>query len=156
MNDRIAPRNLASLVGWLLVGFAGAGAIAILAISRGETVNALWMVVASVCVFAMAYRFHSAWLMAKVLTFNELRATPARIHEDGRDFVKTNRWIVFGHHFAAIAGRARSLVRCWRRNLVICPECSGFSSARRWAAQSTIALSSFPRCAGGVSRSAKW
>jgi carbon starvation protein len=81
MNDRIAPRNLASLVGWLLVGFAGAGAIAILAISRGETVNALWMVVASVCVFAIAYRFHSAWLMARVLTLNELRATPARIHE---------------------------------------------------------------------------
>jgi carbon starvation protein len=104
MNDRIAPRNLASLVGWLLVGFAGAGAIAILAISRGETVNALWMVVASVCVFAIAYRFHSAWLMARVLTLNELRATPARIHEDGRDFVPTNRWIVFGHHFAAIAG----------------------------------------------------
>lgn len=104
MNDRIGPRNLASLVGWLLVGFAGAGAIAILAISRGETVNALWMVVASVCVFAIAYRFHSAWLMARVLTLNELRATPARIHEDGRDFVPTNRWIVFGHHFAAIAG----------------------------------------------------
>ncbi|HWL16916.1 MAG TPA: carbon starvation CstA family protein, partial [Opitutus sp.] len=56
------------------------------------------------CVFAVAYRFHSAWLMAKVLTLDELRATPAVVREDGKDFVKTNRWVVFGHHFAAIAG----------------------------------------------------
>ena len=104
MNDRIAPRNFLSLLGWLLTGVAGALAIAILAISRGEPVNALWMVVASVCVFAIAYRFHSAWLMAKVLTLDELRATPARVHDDGKDYVPSNRWIVFGHHFAAIAG----------------------------------------------------
>ena len=82
----------------------GAGSVAALAWARGETVSALWMVVATVCVFAVAYRFHSAWLMAKVLTLDELRATPAVVHEDGRDFVKTNRWVVFGHHFAAIAG----------------------------------------------------
>ena len=104
MNDRIATRNFLSLLGWLLTGVAGALAIAILAISRGEPVNALWMVVASVCVFAIAYRFHSAWLMAKVLTLDELRATPARVHDDGKDYVPSNRWIVFGHHFAAIAG----------------------------------------------------
>jgi len=82
----------------------GAGSVATLAWSRGETVSALWMVVAAVCVFAVAYSFHSSWLMAKVLTLDELRATPAVVHEDGRDFVKTNRWVVFGHHFAAIAG----------------------------------------------------
>ncbi|HRE82990.1 MAG TPA: carbon starvation CstA family protein, partial [Opitutaceae bacterium] len=70
----------------------------------GEPVNALWMVVASVCVFAIAYRFHSAWLMAKVLTLDNMRATPAVVKEDGKDFVKTNKWVVFGHHFAAIAG----------------------------------------------------
>ncbi len=62
------------------------------------------MVVAAGCVFAISYRFHSAWLMARVLTLNELRATPAEVHGDGHDFVKTNRWVVFGHHFAAIAG----------------------------------------------------
>lgn len=104
MTYRIAPRSFPSLLAWLLVGFIGAAAIGILAISRGENVNALWMVVASICVFAIAYRFHSAWLMARVLTLDELRATPARIHEDGKDYVPTNRWIVFGHHFAAIAG----------------------------------------------------
>ena len=54
--------------------------------------------------FAVSYRFHSAWLMAKVLTLDELRATPAMVHEDGKDFVQTNKWVVFGHHFAAIAG----------------------------------------------------
>ncbi len=83
---------------------AGTVSIATLAWSRGEPVSALWMVVAAGCVFAVSYRFHSAWLMAKVLTLDELRATPAVVHEDGKDFVKTNRWVVFGHHFAAIAG----------------------------------------------------
>jgi carbon starvation protein len=82
----------------------GVTSLGLLASSRGEPVNALWVVIASVCVFAIAYRFHSAWLMAKVLTLDETRATPALLHEDGRDFVKTNRWVVFGHHFAAIAG----------------------------------------------------
>ena len=89
---------------WFLVVALGVGAIAVLAMSRGEPVSALWMVVAALCTFAVAYRFHSAWLMAKVLTLDELRATPARVNEDGKDFVQTNKWVVYGHHFAAIAG----------------------------------------------------
>jgi len=89
------------LLGWLLVAIAGAGSLGFIAFARGETVNALWLVVASVCVFAIAYRFHSAWLMAKVLTLDDERATPARVHEDGKDYVRTNRWVVVGHHFAA-------------------------------------------------------
>ena len=89
---------------WALVVVLGTGSIAVLAFSRHEPVSALWLVVAAGCVFAVAWRFHSAWLMAKVLTVDELRATPAVVHEDGRDYVQTNRWIVFGHHFAAIAG----------------------------------------------------
>ena len=89
---------------WTLVVALGVTAIGVLAWSRGEPVNALWMVVAAVCVFAVSYRFHSAWLMAKVLTLDELRAPPAEVREDGRDYVKTNKWVVFGHHFAAIAG----------------------------------------------------
>src|SRR3954468_23709750 len=92
------------VLGWMAVVALGVGAVAVLAWSRGEPVNALWMVVAAVCVFAVSYRFHSAWLMAKVLTLDELRATPARVNEDGKDFVQTNRWAEFGHHFAAIAG----------------------------------------------------
>ena len=92
------------MLGWAAVIVAGTFSIATLAWSRGEPVSAIWMVIAAACVFALAYRFHSAWLMAKVLTLDELRATPAVVNEDGRDFVKTNRWVVFGHHFAAIAG----------------------------------------------------
>ena len=76
----------------------------VVAWQRGETVNALWLMVATGCVYAIGYRFHSAWLMATVLAVDPRRKTPAESHADGRDFVKTNRWVVFGHHFAAIAG----------------------------------------------------
>jgi len=96
--------SFARIAGWSAVALAGAVSVGILALSRGEPVSALWMVIAAACVFAVAYRFHSAWLTARVLTINELRATPSEVHSDGKDFVKTNRWVVFGHHFAAIAG----------------------------------------------------
>ena len=99
-----APGKIRRLLGWSAVVALGTGSIAMLAWSHDEPVSALWMVVAALCVFAVSYRFHSAWLTAKVLTLDELRATPAVVNEDGRDFVKTNRWVVFGHHFAAIAG----------------------------------------------------
>lgn len=92
------------MLGWAAIAAAGAASVAVLALARGESVSAIWMVVAATCTFALAYRFHAAWLMARVLTVDELRATPAEVHADGRDFVKTNRWVVFGHHFAAIAG----------------------------------------------------
>ncbi len=82
----------------------GAGALGVVSWQRGEPVNALWLVVATGCVYAIGYRFHSAWLMATVLTIDPKRVTPAERWADGRDFVKTNRWVVFGHHFAAIAG----------------------------------------------------
>ena len=103
MKGLILPRWSRVLI-WTLVVVVGTASIALLALARNEPVSALWMVVAAVCVFAVAWRFHSAWLMARVLTVDELRATPAVVHEDGRDYVQTNRWIVFGHHFAAIAG----------------------------------------------------
>jgi len=91
-------------VGWLGVALGGAVALGVVGLQRGEPVNALWLVVATGCVYAIGYRFHSAWLMATVLMIDESRETPAIRHADGRDFVKTNRWVVFGHHFAAIAG----------------------------------------------------
>lgn len=91
-------------MGWGLIALVGAGALGVVAWERGEPVNALWLVVATGCVYAIGYRFHSAWLMATVLTIDPNRKTPAERLADGRDFVKTNRWVVFGHHFAAIAG----------------------------------------------------
>ena len=89
---------------WAAVSLLGLGAIAILALSRGEQINALWIIVAGLCAFAISYRFYSKWLATKVLLLNDERATPALVQNDGKDFVPTNRWMVFGHHFAAIAG----------------------------------------------------
>ena len=89
---------------WIAVSFLGLGAIAVLALSRGEQINALWIIVAGLCAFAISYRFYSKWLATRVLLLNDERATPALVQNDGKDFVPTNRWMVFGHHFAAIAG----------------------------------------------------
>jgi carbon starvation protein len=86
--------------------FAVVGAIAltIIAVHRNEPVNALWIVTAAVCAYLLGYRFYAAWIAARVLSVDSSRATPAERHDNGRDFVPTHRWIVFGHHFAAIAG----------------------------------------------------
>ncbi len=89
---------------WIFVGCLGAAAVGSIALNRGESINALWFVSAAVCVYAIAYRFYAAWVAAKVLALDASRATPAERLDNGRDFVPTNRWIVFGHHFAAIAG----------------------------------------------------
>ncbi|MEY2561884.1 MAG: carbon starvation protein [Verrucomicrobiota bacterium] len=89
---------------WLAITALGLGAIAVLALSRGEQISALWIVTAGLCSFSVSYRFYSKWLATKVLVLNDERATPAIANEDGKDFVPTNRWMVFGHHFAAIAG----------------------------------------------------
>jgi carbon starvation protein len=89
---------------WIAVSLLGLGAIAVLALSRGEQINALWIIIAGLCAFAISYRFYSKWLATKVLFLNDERATPALVQNDGKDFVPTNRWMVFGHHFAAIAG----------------------------------------------------
>jgi carbon starvation protein len=89
---------------WVAISGLGLAALAVLALSRGEQISALWIVTAGLCTFAVSYRFYSKWLATKVLVLNDERATPAVAHEDGKDFVPTNRWMVFGHHFAAIAG----------------------------------------------------
>jgi carbon starvation protein len=89
---------------WFSISALGAGAVAFSALQTGESINALWLVIAGMCTFAVAYRFYSKWLMAKVFVLDDQRAPPAITHRDGKDFVPTNRWVVFGHHFAAIAG----------------------------------------------------
>jgi carbon starvation protein len=89
---------------WGCVALIGAFAVGGIALNRGETINAMWIIVAAVCVYALGYRFYSAWIAARVLSVDDARATPAIRLNNGRDFVPTHRWIVFGHHFAAIAG----------------------------------------------------
>jgi carbon starvation protein len=82
----------------------GAAAVAKIALQRGESLSAIWFVLAAVCVYLVAYRLYSAFIAAKLLALDDSRATPAERHDDGRDFVPTNKWVLFGHHFAAIAG----------------------------------------------------
>jgi carbon starvation protein len=92
------------VVVWLGVALLGAGAFGKIAFDRGEPLNATWFVVAAVCCYLVAYRLYSAFVAAKVLALDDTRATPCERHDDGRDFVPTNKWVLFGHHFAAIAG----------------------------------------------------
>lgn len=89
---------------WALVGALGAAALSIVAVERGEAVNALWIVVAAVCVYLIAYRYYSKFIADKVMRLDAKRETPALRHNDGLDYVPTNKSVLFGHHFAAIAG----------------------------------------------------
>jgi carbon starvation protein len=97
-------KRAVNIVVWAVVALAGAGALGAIAFHRGEPLNATWFVVAASCCYLVAYRFYSAFIAARLLALDDTRATPAERHDDGRDFVPTNKWILFGHHFAAIAG----------------------------------------------------
>ncbi len=97
-------RRTLSYVLWALVAALGAGAFALLALHRGETISAAWVVVAAVCTYAVAYRFYAKFIAARVLGLDDRRATPAERLDNHVDFIPTNRWVLFGHHFAAIAG----------------------------------------------------
>jgi carbon starvation protein len=97
------PKFLSVLI-WCAVAFTGAGAFAALALHRGEHINSIYILTAALCTYAIGYRFYSKWIAASALALNDRRATPCEAHDDGKDFVKTNKWIVFGHHFAAISG----------------------------------------------------
>jgi len=100
----ILPTTLAKRCLWLLVALIGAACLGVVALRRGEPVNAIWLVAASLAVFAIAYRFYSRFIDNFVLRMDATRATPAVLRNDGLDYVPTNKWVVFGHHFAAIAG----------------------------------------------------
>ena len=89
---------------WPCITLIGALAVGGIAINRGEPINALWLIVAALCIYAIGYRFYALWIASTVLIVDKTRATPAERLDNGRDFVPTNKWIVFGHHFAAIAG----------------------------------------------------
>ena len=92
------------IVLWTGVAALGAAALSTVAFHRGEPINATWFVLAAACCYLVAYRLYSSFIAAKVLALDNTRATPAERRDDGRDFVPTNKWVLFGHHFAAIAG----------------------------------------------------
>ena len=89
---------------WAAVALAGAAGLSAIAFERGEPLNATWFIIAAACTYLVAYRFYSAFISAKVLALDATRATPAERLDDGRDYVPTNKWVLLGHHFAAIAG----------------------------------------------------
>src|SRR5262250_983035 len=89
---------------WVAVAVLGAVALGIVALKRGEPVNAMWMVIAALCIYFVAYRFYALLIANKVLGIDPARPTPAYRHNDGLDYVPTNQYVLFGHHFAAIAG----------------------------------------------------
>ncbi len=89
---------------WIAVAIAGGLAIGVIAVARGEPINAVWLVAAATCIYALGYRFYSRYVAWRALRLDDQRATPAERLEDGRDFVPTNKWVTFGTHFSAIAG----------------------------------------------------
>lgn len=91
-------------VPWMILGIIGAVCLGVVALRRGENISALWIVVASVSVYLIAYRYYSLYIATKVMKLDETRATPAVINNDGLNYVPTNKNVLFGHHFAAIAG----------------------------------------------------
>jgi carbon starvation protein len=97
-------RRFLSIAVWAAIAVLGAAGFAMLALSKGETVNAAWLLVAGVASYVVAYRFYARYLALKVFALDDHRATPAERLNNGRDFVPTNKWVLYGHHFAAIAG----------------------------------------------------
>ena len=103
-GDAGTRSTMLSLLAWLGVSVLGAAAFGYLALARGETISAAWLVVAAVCTYLVAYRFYSRFIATRVFGLDAHRATPAERLDNGRDFVPTSRWILFGHHFSAISG----------------------------------------------------
>ena len=97
-------KTLLKVLAWSAIAVVGALSVATIALHRGEVVNSTWLLAAALCCYAVGYRFYSKFIAARLLTLDAMRATPAERLDDGRDFVPTNKWVVFGHHFAAIAG----------------------------------------------------
>ena len=97
-------RKLLSILLWAGVSALGAAGFAVIALKRGETINAAWVLIAAVCTYMVGYRFYSRFLAYKVFGLDDTRATPAERLDNHIDFVPTNKWVLFGHHFAAIAG----------------------------------------------------
>src|SRR5439155_6654807 len=103
-ETRNAGRRWSSVALWSAVSMLGAGALGAIALARNEPINAMWIIVAAVCVYLIGYRFYSRFIAVRVMELDSARATPAERLDDGRDSVPTNKWVVFGHHFAAMAG----------------------------------------------------
>src|SRR5881392_1106712 len=129
------------LLVWGGISALGAAAFGVLALSRGETINAAWLLTGAVCTYAVGYRFYSRFLASSVFRLDDRRATPAERCNNGRDFVPTNRWVLYGHHFAAIAGAGPLVGPVLARSSASCRVRSGSLSASCWEARCRISRS---------------
>src|SRR5579885_2669801 len=100
----LRPTGIAGKILWAIVAAIGAACLAVIALRRGEPVNAIWLVAAAVAIFLIGYRFYGKFIEHRVLQMDPGRAPPSVLRNDGLDYVPTDKWVVFGHHFAAIAG----------------------------------------------------
>ena len=142
---------------WPLVALAGAVGWGVLALHRGETISAAWLVLAAVGTYLVAFRFYSRFLADRVFGLNDRRATPAERLANGRDYVPTSRWVLFGHHFAAIAGAGPLVGPVLAAQFGYLPG-HDLDRVRRRAARGRCRTSSScsPRCAGTASRWGRW
>ena len=120
---------------WVGIAIVGAVCWGVLALYRGETINAGWLLFAALASYAIAYRFYARFIQRRVLEADDSRATPAERLNNGRDFEPMDRRVLFGHHFAAIAGPGRWSGRCWPPRWASCRGPSGSSSASYWRAR---------------------
>src|SRR5207248_10667651 len=97
-------KRVSIIILWIAVAVGAAVCLGAIASSRGERINSMWLVLAAACSYLIGYRFYGKFMAARVMALNDERATPAERLENGHDYVVTNKWIVFGQHFAAIAG----------------------------------------------------
>ena len=105
---------------WTVLAVMGAFALGYIALNRGEQINALWIVVASVCIYLIAYRFYGLYIAKNVLAVDPTRMTPAVRHNDGLDYVPTDKKVLFGHLLRPLPEQVRWLGRYWRRKWVTC------------------------------------
>lgn len=104
MHTAVTKPSPAGKILWAAIAIVGAWCLGVVALRRGEQINAIWLVAAAIAVFVIGYRFYSRFIDTYVLRMDPSRATPAVLRNDGLDYVPTDKWVVFGHHFAAIAG----------------------------------------------------
>ena len=96
--------KIQEIIIWSAISILAAITLGVVALNRGETISAIWLIVAAVSCYFIAYRFYSRYIATQVVELNPRRMTPARLNNDGLDYVPTDKWVLFGHHFAAIAG----------------------------------------------------
>ena len=114
-----------SKLAWGALAVLGAFCLGTIALRRGEQINALWIVVAAVSIYLVAYRYYSLFIATRVMGLDPTRATPAVIHNDGLDLLPTNKHVLFGHHFAAIAGAGPLVGPVLAAQWATCPDCCG-------------------------------